>query len=107
MAKRLGLKLRMYSLYETGKYDKSEGDVRRENLLLKLTNLGKPVDNSQAEPSNKPETGALGYLIEQLKAKDELITQLANRIDVLSDHIIFLTGSGDREAKPVRKPIVT
>lgn len=107
MAKRLGLKIRMYSLYETGKYDKSEGDVRRENLLLKLANLDKPVDKSQGESTNKPVLNPLDFLAEQLKAKDELITQLANRIDVLTDHIIFLTGSGDRDAKPVRKPIPT
>lgn len=39
MAELLGMKLRMYSDYETGKYDDTKGDIRREFYLQKLANI--------------------------------------------------------------------
>lgn len=41
MAELLGMKLRMYSDYETGKYDNSEGDARREKYLQTLAKINK------------------------------------------------------------------
>ena len=60
MAKLLGMKLRMYSAYETGEYDESEGDVRRERILQKLKSLPDVPDatltktDSHKATSSKP-----------------------------------------------------
>lgn len=40
MAEKLGISGRMYSDYERGLYDDSEGDVRRKRLIAKLATLG-------------------------------------------------------------------
>lgn len=45
MADKLEMSLRMYSDYETGKYDKSKGDVRRLKILKKIETIKAGIAN--------------------------------------------------------------
>lgn len=62
--------------------------------------------NSQPEITPDDYSWSLKELVDQLQSKDATIKQLINRIDLLTDHIIKLTGDGDRD-KSLKKPIPT
>lgn len=83
MAKEMGIKPRMYSDYETGKYDNTEGDVRRKKHLQILASL-KPADstenfNNSLTPTSENNTQLsasekdlrIAYLEMALKAAEE------------------------------------
>jgi phage repressor protein C with HTH and peptisase S24 domain len=52
MAKEMGMRPRMYSDYETGKYDHKPGDARRKKHLQKLADLRKGRESLKQEHSS-------------------------------------------------------
>lgn len=88
MAKTLGMSLKMYSLYETGKYDGvAKGDIRRQKLLDKINIVkNKIVIASHTGTTSKP-PHQNDFAYQELEKKNQ---ELQQQVIDLQHKIIFL-----------------
>lgn len=92
MGKRLGMKLKMYSLYETGKYDKAPADnLNIQRLQKKIADIKKELINDATKPSPQKNDHLIEELQNENKELRQEVTNLRNENTILLKQLLRKT----------------